>query len=67
MGNCAKSDLRVRFDGSLTRKFLVSEVTVDAGLLAYRNLDESSVPARIASGPGPNKKFCLNVSLTKRV
>jgi len=41
MGDAKKNDLRVRFDSRLKLKFLGSQVTTDAGLLAYRELDEA--------------------------
>ena len=44
MGDAKNDDLRVSFDGRLKLKFLGSQITTNAGLLAYRDLDETLAP-----------------------
>jgi hypothetical protein len=41
MGGCSRPDLRVTFDRRVKLEFHGSQVTSDAGLLAYRELDEA--------------------------
>jgi len=40
MGEVKNDQLRVHFDSRLNLRFIGSKVTSDAGLLAYRELDE---------------------------
>ena len=41
MGDARKDALRVEFDNRIKREFLGAAVTSDAGLVAYRELDEA--------------------------
>ena len=50
MGDGQNGDLRVDFDRRLRLKFLGSKVTTDAGLLAYRELDETFGLTEVADG-----------------
>ena len=65
MGDAKNDDLRVSFDSRLKLKFLGSQITTDAGLLAYRELDETlglteMAPAALAdSRVGSNKQHGL--------
>jgi hypothetical protein len=65
MGDCQNEDLRVGFDSRLKLKFLGSQVTTDAGLVAYRELDETlgltemSAPRLQDSRLGQNKQHGL--------
>ena len=64
MGDAKKDDLRVGFDRRLNLKFVGSQVTTDAGLLAFRELDEAlgltdsgaAEPARCPTRPEPSAR-----------
>ena len=64
MGDRQDRDVRVDFDRTLKLTFLGSKVTTDAGLLAYRELDEVLGLTEWARKPwkillGPNKQHGL--------
>jgi len=60
MGDCQNGELRVDFDGRLKLRFIGSQVTTDAGLLAYRELDEALALTEtgadnLQDSPGPEQ------------
>ena len=65
MGDRQSGDLRVCFDGRLKLTLLGSQITTDAGLLAYRELDEALTLTDMAadglqdSRLGKNKQHIL--------
>ncbi len=73
MGDCQNEDLRVGFDRRLKLKFLGSQVTTDAGLLAYRELDETLGLTELAqdalqdSRVGSNKQHGLSPLLRQSI
>ena len=73
MGDCQNEDLRVSFDSRLKLKFLGSQVTTDAGLLAYRELDEALGLTGMASDVltdsrhGSNKQHGLSPLLRQSI
>jgi hypothetical protein len=73
MGDCQNEDLRVSFDSRLKLKFLGSQVTTDAGLVAYRELDEALGLTGMASEvltdsrQGSNKQHRLSPLLRQSI
>src|SRR5450755_4541163 len=73
MGDCQNEDLRVSFDSRLKLKFLGSQVTTDAELLAYRELDEALGLTGMASDvltdsrQGSNKQHGLSPLLRQSI
>jgi len=73
MGDGRNGDLRVDFDRRLKLKFLGSQVTTDAGLLAYRELDETFGLTEVADGLltdsriGKNKQHRLAALLRQSI
>lgn len=65
MGDAKNDELRTRFDSRLKLTFCGSKVTSDAGLLAYRELDEALGLTKMCdevladSRPGTNKQHLL--------
>jgi hypothetical protein len=73
MGDAKRNELRVGFDSRLKLKFLGSQVTTDAGLLAYRELDETLGLTEMAqdafedSRLGSNKQHGLSPLLRQSI
>jgi len=73
MGDAKNDDLRVGFDSRLKLKFLGSQLTADAGLLAYRELDETLGLTEMAqdslrdSRVGSNKQHGLSPLLRQSI
>jgi hypothetical protein len=61
MGDHQNEALRVAFDSRLKLKFLGSEVTTDAGLLAYHELDEALGLTKMAQDAFHDSRLGSNI------
>ena len=73
MGEARKDALRVSFDNQLKLEFHGARITSDAGLLAYRELDQALGLSTLAEGPltdvrtGKNTRHSLTALLRQSV
>src|SRR5512143_2898889 len=64
MGDCPTEPLRPQFDRRLRLRFFGAKVTSDAGLLAYRELDDALDLTRTAAGQLQDSRTGLNTQHT---
>src|SRR3954470_19884525 len=73
MGDCPTEPLRPQFDRQLRLRFLGAKVTSDAGLLAYRELDDALDLTGTAAGQlqdgrtGPNTQHTATALLRQAI
>src|SRR6516165_7565837 len=73
MGDCPTEPLRPQFDRRLRLRFFGAQVTSDAGLLAYRELDDALDLTRTAAGQlqdrrtGPNTQHGATALLRQSI
>src|SRR3954454_80707 len=73
MGDCQTESLRPKFDRRLRLRFVGAKVTSDAGLLAYRELDDALDLTRTAAGQlqdhrtGPNTRHAATALLRQSI
>jgi len=64
MGDCPTEPLRPQFDCRLRLRFFGAKVTSDAGLLAYRELDDALDLTSTAAGQLQDSRTGLNIQHT---